>query len=266
MDNHPTNLAPHFHLHDVEVVYPGAKQPSLKQVSASFTPGAFTAIVGPNACGKSTLLKTMARLLKPSAGRVELGGKDVASLKPKALARQVALLPQSPTAPEGIVVEDLVARGRYPHQGIFKQWTSADAQAVERALEITNTLELKDRPAAELSGGQRQRVWLALALAQDTPIVLLDEPTTYLDITHQVEVLRLARQLVAAGRTVIAVLHELSLAFRYADEVLVMQQGRKVAHGKVADVITAPLISDVYDLPVNLLVDPESQTPVVVPR
>ena len=228
--------------------------------------GLFTVIVGPNACGKSTLLRSLARLLPASAGTVSLDGRPLPSYDSKALARRIGLLPQSPTAPDGLSVADLVARGRYPHQGLFRQWSAADEAAVEAALAAADVAELRDRAVEELSGGQRQRVWLAMALAQETSLLLLDEPTTYLDLSHQLDVLDLARSLVGKGTTVVAVLHELHLAFRYADHLVVMRSGEIVAQGHPDDVVTAELIEQVYDLPCRIITDPVSHTPLVIPE
>jgi iron complex transport system ATP-binding protein len=228
--------------------------------------GGLTVIVGPNACGKSTLLRALARMLPVRRGSVELDGRPIGSYGTKEVARRLGLLPQSPVAPEGIVVEDLVARGRYPHQGILRQWTPEDQRAVAAALERAGVADLADRVVGELSGGQRQRVWIALALAQDTPILLLDEPTTYLDISHQVDVLNLARSLQRDGITVVVVLHELNLAFRYATHLIVMSQGAVVVQGQPREVVTEELIEDVYGLPCRIIEDPETGSPLVVPR
>lgn len=205
-------------------------------------------------------------MLDTSRGRVLLDATPITALPTREVARRLALLPQSPIAPEGIRVADLVARGRYPHQGMFRQWTKADQQAVDHAMARANVTELADMQVAELSGGQRQRVWIALALAQDTPIILLDEPTTYLDIAHQVEVLNLARDLQREGRTVVAVLHELTLAFRYATDLIMMKKGQIVAQGPVDEVVTAQLVADVYEMNCDLFTDPRTGRPVVVPR
>ena len=227
--------------------------------------GELTVIVGPNACGKSTVLRALARMLPARTGRVELDGRPIDAYPPKEVARRLGLLPQSPVAPDGIVVQDLVARGRYPHQGMLRQWSDADERAVDAAMSRAGVSDLADRFVTELSGGQRQRVWIAMALAQETPILLLDEPTTYLDISHQVEVLNLARGLQREGYTVVVVLHELSLAFRYATNLIVMQEGSIVAQGEVNDVVTAELIERVYGLPCRILTDPVSGRPLVVP-
>ncbi|MDO4909364.1 MAG: ABC transporter ATP-binding protein [Corynebacterium sp.] len=238
----------------------------INDLSVDIPAGEFTAIIGPNACGKSTLLKTLSRMLEPKKGVVELNGKNIKEYSTKEVARQLGLLPQSPISPEGIRVEDLVGRGRYPHQGLFNQWSSKDTEAVERAMARAKVSDLKDRYVSSLSGGQRQRVWIALVLAQETPIVLLDEPTTYLDITHQVEVLSLARSLKEEGFTVVAVLHELSLAFRYASNLIMMKNGSIVAQGDVKETVTPELIEQVYELPCDILTDPRSGSPIVVPR
>lgn len=228
--------------------------------------GQITVIVGPNACGKSTLLRSLARLLKPSAGRVLLDGDLIHSMPTKEVARRLGLLPQSPIAPEGILVVDLVARGRTPHQKLFQQWSESDERAVRAALTATDTLELADRAVDELSGGQRQRVWIAMALAQETELLLLDEPTTFLDITHQIDVLDLVRDLNEhEGRTVVVVLHDLNLACRYAHHIVMMREGDIVASGPPAQVITADSVRDVFGLWSVVIDDPISATPLVIP-
>jgi iron complex transport system ATP-binding protein len=227
----------------------------------------FTVIIGPNACGKSTLLKALARMLKPRAGDVYLDGAAIASYRSREVARRLGLLPQSSTAPGGITVGDLVARGRYPHQRLLKQWSAEDEAAVTEAMRQTGVLDLADRPVDDLSGGQRQRVWLAMVLAQQTPILLLDEPTTYLDIAHQVEVLDLCANLHARkGHTVVAVLHDLNQACRYATHLIVMRPGGTIAaEGDPATVMTADLVEDVFGLPCRIIDDPETGTPLMVP-
>ncbi|MDQ7769809.1 ABC transporter ATP-binding protein [Serratia nevei] len=236
-------------------------------LSVAIPDGAFTVIVGPNACGKSTLLRALCRLLKPSAGEVMLDGKNISSFATKALARELGLLPQTSIAPDSITVADLVSRGRYPHQSLLKQWTQADKQAVEAAMAATNVGQLADRSVDELSGGQRQRVWVAMALAQQTPLLLLDEPTTYLDIAHQIELLDLFRQLNREhGQTLIAVLHDLNHACRYADHIIAMRDGKIVAEGKPAEIITAELVERVFGMPCMIIDDPLSHTPLVIPR
>ena len=226
----------------------------------------FTVIVGPNACGKSTLLRSLSRLLKPQQGRVLLDGKAIGAMKPKDVARTIGLLPQTSVAPDGITVVDLVSRGRYPHQGMIRQWTSADESAVVDAMRATDVAELASRAVDELSGGQRQRVWAAMALAQQTPILLLDEPTTFLDIAHQIELLDLFARLHREGNTIVAVLHDLNHAARYADHLIVMKAGEVVATGAPADIVTAELVEHVFGLPCLIIEDPVSKTPLIVPK
>lgn len=229
-------------------------------------PGSFTAIIGPNACGKSTLLRALSRLLKPQAGQVFLQGRDIDSYPTLEAARRLALLPQSSAAPDGITVADLVARGRFPHQSLLRQWSDADQKAVYAALEATGVQDLADRTVGELSGGQRQRVWLALVLAQDTPVLLLDEPTTFLDISHQLEVLRLCRALHRTGNyTLVTVLHELGMAFRFADHVIAMKDGRIVAQGTPEEIATPELMKEIYGIDALVIPDPATGGPLVVP-
>ena len=228
--------------------------------------GAITVIVGANACGKSTMLRTLARLLRPADGVVSLDGRDVREYGGREFARTVGLLPQQPIAPEGITVEDLVGRGRYPRQGMFGQRTAADVAAVRAALEETDTASLATRRVDELSGGQRQRVWIAMALAQETDILLLDEPTTFLDVTHQVEVLDLLTALNRRdGTTIVMVLHELNLAARYADHLVVMAGGRILAEGSPAEVITPETVREAFALESLVVDDPVCGSPMVVP-
>ena len=229
-------------------------------------PGRITAIVGANACGKSTLLRAMARLLPPRCGRVVLDGHDLHRLPTKQVARTLGLLPQSPIAPEGIVVADLVSRGRNPHQGMLTRWSAQDDAAVADALRITDTLELADRSVDELSGGQRQRVWLAMALAQHTDILLLDEPTTFLDVSHQVDVLDLLTDLnLQRGTTIVMVLHDLNLAARYADHLIAVCAGRVHAAGRPEDVLTSEVVREVFGLDSQVIPDPVSGKPMVLP-
>ncbi|NVK80185.1 ABC transporter ATP-binding protein [Streptomyces morookaense] len=226
----------------------------------------FTVVVGPNACGKSTLLRALSRTLKPAAGTVLLDGQDIASLPAKQVARTLGLLPQSSIAPDGITVAELVARGRYPHQKLLRQWSPEDERVVTGSMEATGVGQLADRMVDELSGGQRQRVWIAMALAQETPLLLLDEPTTYLDIAHQLEILDLCARLhEEQGRTLVAVLHDLNQAARYATHLIAMRDGRVVAEGAPGDVVTAELVEEVFRLPCRVIDDPETGTPLVVP-
>jgi iron complex transport system ATP-binding protein len=228
--------------------------------------GAVTVIVGPNACGKSTLLRALGRLLRPRGGAVLLDGTDLARIPTKRIARSVGLLPQTPVAPEAITVADLVARGRQPHQRWWQQWSPDDERAVTEAMRRTDVTELAERAVDELSGGQRQRVWIAMALAQETDLLLLDEPTTYLDIAHQVEVLDLVRQLNHdRGRTVVAVLHDLNQAARYADHLVAMRAGRIVAQGHPGEVVTEDLVREVFGLEAVVVPDPVTGSPLVVP-
>ncbi|MET7359366.1 ABC transporter ATP-binding protein [Streptomyces sp. NPDC005562] len=233
--------------------------------------GRVTVIVGPNACGKSTTLRALGRLLRPRSGAVLLDGASLAGLPTKRIARQIGLLPQTPAAPEAITVADLVARGRQPHQRWWRQWSDDDERAVTEAMARTDVSALAERPVDELSGGQRQRVWIAMALAQDTGLLLLDEPTTYLDISHQVEVLDLVRQLATPtpqgepGRTVVVVLHDLNQAARYADHLVAMKAGEVVAEGAPAKIVTRDLVREVFGLDCVVVPDPVTGSPLVVP-
>ena len=228
--------------------------------------GSVTAIVGANACGKSTLLRGLARLLKPREGEVLLDGTPILNQASREVARILGLLPQTPVAPDGITVGDLVARGRHPHQGWFRHWSARDDEAVAAALEATDTQDLVKRPLRELSGGQRQRVWVAMALAQETDLLLLDEPTTFLDISHQVDLLRLLRDLNrTTGRTIVTVLHDLNLACRYSDYLIAMGGGHILAEGAPSDVVTAELVEQAFGLPCVVVPDPIAGTPMVVP-
>ncbi|MEU8762235.1 ABC transporter ATP-binding protein [Streptomyces sp. NPDC048659] len=228
--------------------------------------GRVTVIVGPNACGKSTTLRALGRLLKPAGGAVLLDGQELAKIPTKKIAQSIGLLPQTPVAPEAITVGDLVARGRQPHQAWWKQWSAEDERAVVDAMERTDVAALAERSVDELSGGQRQRVWIAMALAQETDLLLLDEPTTYLDISHQVEVLDLVRRLNRVrGRTVVLVLHDLNQAARYADHLVAMKAGRVVAEGPPSEIVTAELVREVFGLDSVVVPDPVTGSPLVVP-
>ncbi|CAM2996298.1 ABC transporter ATP-binding protein [Propionibacterium acidifaciens] len=241
--------------------------PVIEHLDVDITPGAFTVILGPNACGKSTLLRALSRVLAPAGGQVLLDGRDVHSYSPKALARRVGFLAQSSLAPDGITVRELVARGRYPHQGLLRPWSVEDEKQVRIAMERTHVAPLAKRPVTNLSGGQRQRVWIAMALAQQTDVLLLDEPTTYLDLAHQVDVLDLCRELNRElGTTIVAVLHDLNQACRYADEIIAMRDGTILASGAPADVVTPELVEQAYGLPVSVLTDPITGTPLVLPQ
>ncbi|MGY1750524.1 ABC transporter ATP-binding protein [Modestobacter sp. SYSU DS0511] len=230
------------------------------------TDGSFTAIVGPNGCGKSTLLKALGRLLRPTGGTVLLDGRAITSTPTREVAKVLGLLPQTPLAPEGLTVADLVARGRHPHQSWLRQWSSDDEAVVDEALRWTDMAELADSPVDALSGGQRQRAWISMALAQGTDLLLLDEPTTYLDLAHQVDVLELVGRLHAErGRTVVVVLHDLNLAARYAQRLVAMKDGVLVAAGTPAEVLTEQLLADVFELEARVVPDPVTGTPMVVP-
>ena len=245
--------------------YPG--RPVASDLSVEIPDSGFTVIVGPNACGKSTLLKALARIMAPAAGRIVLDGRAIAEYRSKEIARRLGLLAQSATAPSGITVADLVTRGRYPHQTLLRQWSASDAEAVSEAMERTGVTELAGRYVDELSGGQRQRVWLAMVLAQQTDILLLDEPTTFLDIGHQFELLDLCADLHRHGRTLVAVLHDLNQACRYATHLVALAPGgRLVASGPPAEVVTAELVEDLFGLPCRIIADPESDTPLIIPR
>lgn len=228
--------------------------------------GKVTVIVGGNGCGKSTLLRGMARLLRPRGGAVLLDGEAVHTMPTKQVARRLGLLPQNPIAPEGVTVVDLVGRGRHPHQSALRRWSRDDDRAVAEALALTDTTDLAERVVDELSGGQRQRVWIAMALAQGTDLLLLDEPTTYLDVAHQVEMLDLLAELnLRAGTTIVMVLHDLNLSARYADRLVAMKAGRVVAEGTPAEVVTEDNVRDVFGLESRVIPDPVSHTPLVVP-
>ncbi|GAA4920851.1 ABC transporter ATP-binding protein [Nesterenkonia rhizosphaerae] len=238
----------------------------LKELNLQIPEESFTVIIGPNACGKSTLLRSLARLIRPAAGEVLLDGDAISSVPTKQLARTIGLLPQTSLAPEGITVADLVSRGRHPHQSLLRRWGREDEAAVRHALEVTGTTELASRAVDELSGGQRQRAWIAMTLAQQTPILLLDEPTTYLDIAHQIEVLELCTQLQRDGRTLVAVLHDLNQALRYATHLVAMREGQIIAQGAPEEIGTAELVREVFGIDSLVIEDPETGRPLVIPR
>lgn len=241
------------------------REPIVHGVDLDVAPGRFTVLVGANASGKSTLLRGLARLLPPLGGTVTLGGRPLSALPTREVARTIGVLPQNPVAPEGIVVADLVARGRYPHQRIFRGRSSDDDAVVAGALAATGTASLADRRVDELSGGQRQRVWIAMALAQQPRILLLDEPTSALDVAHQVEVLDVLRAEAARGTTVVLVIHDLTLAARYAEELVVLAEGRIVARGEPGDVLTAETVERAFGVEARVLTDPDTGRPVILP-
>jgi iron complex transport system ATP-binding protein len=242
------------------------ERPIIEDLSLCIEKGQITALVGPNGSGKSTLLKAMARLLKPSAGAVLLDGKALHTLSTTQIAQQLAILPQSPSAPHGLTVRELVEQGRYPHVGALRMLKSQDHAAIHEALELTDITHFANRPLDSLSGGERQRAWIALALAQDTPLLLLDEPTTFLDIGHQLEVLELVRHLNRErGMTIVLVLHDLNQAARYADRMIVLKRGAVVADGTPNAILTPDLLAEVFGVQVNIVIDPSTGTPVCLP-
>ncbi|MDO5611872.1 MAG: ABC transporter ATP-binding protein [Paracoccus sp. (in: a-proteobacteria)] len=241
--------------------------PVVAGLDLSIPRGRFTVLIGPNGSGKSTILRGLAGLLPLSAGRVTLDGTPITRLPSKAVARRIAFLAQSATAPEGMTVTDLVRQGRYPHRGLFGAWTAADSEAVAQALALTSVADLADRRLDSLSGGQRQRAWIAMALAQQGDILLLDEPTTWLDLAHQIELLDLVRALIRSrGATVVAVLHDLNQAARYADHLVLLRDGQVQSAGAPADVLTSDTVQDVFGVAVRVMPDPETGLPMCVPR
>ncbi|MEV7480074.1 ABC transporter ATP-binding protein [Streptomyces halstedii] len=259
----PTPVPARLEVRDASIGY--GRRPISEHLDVRIPDRSFTVVIGPNACGKSTLLRAVSRLLKPSAGRVVLDGRSIAEYGSREVARTLGLLPQTSQAPDGITVADLVARGRHPHQRLMRQWTRQDEKAVLDAMAATSVTELSGRPVDELSGGQRQRVWVAMVLAQQTPVLLLDEPTTFLDIAHQIDLLELFTDLHRAGHTLVAVLHDLNHAARYASHLIAMRDGRVVAEGTPQEVVTAALVKEVFDLPCQVVPDPVTGTPMVVP-
>lgn len=243
-----------------------AAAPILSDVSLDVPTGQLTVLVGPNGSGKSTLLKTMARILSPSAGAVLLDGRAIHQTRTRDVARALGLLPQGPVPPEGLTVRELVAQGRYPHQGLLRQWTRDDAAAVDEALATARVVEFADRPVDSLSGGQRQRCWIAMVLAQQTPLLLLDEPTTFLDLKVQVDLMEMLAQLAhTGGRTLVVVLHDLSLAATYADMLVMLRDGRIVGAGPVRDMFTAERLKAVFDLDARVAWDAETGQPICIP-
>jgi iron-siderophore transport system ATP-binding protein len=239
----------------------------VNDISLTVPDGKISVIIGANACGKSTLLKTMARLLKPISGEITLDDKPIGKIPPKQLARVVGLLPQTPIVPEGITVADLVGRGRFPHQKVLSGWSKEDYDAVAQAMEIMKITELANHNIDELSGGQRQRVWIAMALAQQTDILFLDEPTTFLDITYQVEILDLLTDLNQKhNTTIVMVLHDINLSARYADYIFAMREGQLVAEGIPSKIITSDIIKNIYGLDSVVMEDPVSHTPLIIPK
>jgi iron complex transport system ATP-binding protein len=242
-------------------------EPVVEELDVAVPAGQITALVGPNGCGKSTLLRGLARLLAPRTGAVYLDGQAIATLPTKQVARSIGILPQGPSAPEGITVRELVAQGRYPHQSFFQQWSREDEAALQWALETTSMAEFADRPLDALSGGQRQRGWIAVTLAQETPMLLLDEPTTFLDMAHQVEILALLDRLnEEQGRTIVMVLHDVNQASRYAHHMIAMKEGDVVAQGSPNDIVDARMIYDVFGLQCSVVSDPVSGTPLSIPQ
>lgn len=250
---------------DVVLGY-GGKEPVVRGVSLDVPHGELTTIIGPNGCGKSTLVKALGRVLRPERGQVLLHGRDLHSYRGKESAREVALLPQNPVAPEGISVRGLVRRGRYPHHSLLRQWSPEDDTVIASALERTGLTELAEAQIGELSGGQRQRAWIATVLAQQTDLLLLDEPTTFLDIGHQYELLEFCGELHREGKTVVMVLHDLNQAARFASHLVVMNAGRVVAEGAPAEILTSALVAEVFGLPCDIVPDPQTGTPMVVPH
>lgn len=261
--SHPAAAA--LQVRDLSVGY--GRTTIVHDVSFALEPGTVTTLIGPNGSGKSTLLRAIAGLSRPREGSVHLDGAALASLSPRAVARRMATLPQSPLAPEGLTVVDLVSRGRQPHQPWYRQWSRGDERAIADAMARMGITVLAQRPLEELSGGQRQRAWIALCLAQQTPIVLLDEPTTHLDIAHAVSILETVRRLAHDdGHTIMMVLHDISFAARYSDRLLVLQGGRVRADGRPDDVVTEQLLRESFDIDARVFADPVDGTPTIAPR
>lgn len=260
---HPAGAASPLIAENLDLAYD--QRQIVSDLDVSIPDGKFSIIVGPNACGKSTLLRALARLLPPAKGTVLLDGNNIEKMKTKKIAQRLGLLPQSSIAPDGITVAELVSRGRHPHQSFLRQWTDADEVAVLSALRATNTEDLSSRLVDELSGGQRQRVWVAMVLAQETSLLLLDEPTTFLDVAYQIELLDLFSQLNHEyGHTLVAVLHDLNQACRYADEIIAMKNGSIVAQGAPETIITSELVNEVFGIDCTVIDDPVTGAPMIV--
>ncbi|MDP4504163.1 ABC transporter ATP-binding protein [Nonomuraea turcica] len=259
-------MTPSAVLHADDLTLAHGRTVVVDTVQLTLPPGRLSAVVGPNGCGKSTLLAGLSRLHRPAGGAVLLDGRMLAHLPAREAARRIGLLPQSAAAPDGLTVADLVRFGRQPHQGLLRQWSSQDQQAVDRALTATGMAPLADRPLETLSGGQRQRAWIAMAVAQETQVLLLDEPTAALDLGHQLEIFELLRDLADAGRTVVAVVHDLISACRHADHLVAMKAGRVIMEGAPHEVVTADLVRRLYGVESSVLRDPATGCPVVVPR
>ncbi|MGF1540842.1 MAG: ABC transporter ATP-binding protein [Pleurocapsa sp.] len=258
--------SPHNHLETKQLTLAYEGVPIVRNLDLAIPAGKITVLVGANGCGKSTLLRGLARLLKPKSGKVYLDGKEISRLKSKTIAQKLAMLTQSPIAPEGLTVRDLAAMGRYPYQNWLQQWSKEDEEKIQEALSITTMTELSERALDSLSGGQRQRAWIAMILAQDTDILLLDEPTTYLDLAHQVELLDLLQQLhETKGKTIVMVLHDLNLACRYADYLVAIQQGKVYAMGTPKQVMTEEMVQEVFNLECRIVSDPVADTPMCIP-
>ena len=242
------------------------KTPVVKGVSFTAKAGEITALIGANGCGKSTLLKSIARILKPSQGQVIIDGQSVHTMPSKELAKRMALLPQGPIAPEGLTVYELVSYGRFPHQSLLQQWSAEDSLAVEKAMQATDTTEFANLSVSSLSGGQRQRVWIAMALAQDTDIIVLDEPTTFLDLKVQIDVMTLLRRIAhEQNRILLVVLHELNIAASFADTVIMMKNGQLIAAGSPTTTITPESLKAVFGLDAQIIPDPQTHKPVCIP-
>jgi iron complex transport system ATP-binding protein len=254
----------HLSAHNLTLAYENAC--IIEDMGLTIPAGKITALVGPNGCGKSTLLRGISRLLKPRKGNVLLESQDIWKLPTKELAKRLGILPQGPVAPEGLTVHELVAQGRYPHQSWLQQWSPEDERITRDALEITNITEFADRPVDTLSGGQRQRAWIAMTLAQDSEIILLDEPTTFLDLAYQIEVLDLLHELnVTRQKTIVMVLHDLNHACRYADYLVAVRGGQINAQGEPSQIITENLVREVFGIDCKIIPDPVTNTPLVVP-